>query len=381
MTTQPIDPSSQENAATTTTDAAPPDDKPADRLNEAVHPIEGSEQPVSPTDESQAAKFIAGIAALPLGQAPPTYAYGPPPDDTVAALDIASYLWVQYKKARGKAKEDAFAQFTAASKRADQVAPSYWFSETEQAYVAVDFTGQPTNSPPAHWPPVMWLVAVEIWTQVDGLYSIAARYLDPDARFYLNYELARIQGELLTLLDQTSTPGVTVAEPLTRARARLESARADLQMAATNKATYRYLVGMVRGLVCTAPIALLIGVLVGSVLPWTVDLVNGATACAIAGQFGALVSVLTRVSGGGLNIDYRAGDRMLSIVGFARPVLGAILASAVYFATVGGVVPLTAPDDVTARFAFFVTIGFIAGFSERYAQDMLSISPTAQQKP
>ena len=27
------------------------------------------------------------------------------------------------------------------------------------------------------------------------------------------------------------------------------------------------------------------------------------------------------------------------------------------------------------RFAFFIGIGFIAGFSERYAQDMLSVSP------
>ena len=26
-------------------------------------------------------------------------------------------------------------------------------------------------------------------------------------------------------------------------------------------------------------------------------------------------------------------------------------------------------------FAFFIGIGFIAGFSERYAQDMLSVSP------
>ena len=123
----------------------------------------------------------------------------------------------------------------------------------------------------------------------------------------------------------------------------------------------------------------MIGLVVARILPWP-DLVLGATACAIAGQFGALVSVLTRVSGGGLDIDYRAGDRMLGIVGFARPVLGAILASAVYFATVGGVVPLEGPDEVVSRFAFFVAIGFIAGFSERYAQDMLSISPSDSQK-
>lgn len=49
-----------------------------------------------------------------------------------------------------------------------------------------------------------------------------------------------------------------------------------------------------------------------------------------------------------------------------------------YFATVGGVVPLKAPTDVIAQFAFFVAIGFLSGFSERYAQDMLSISSSDQ---
>ena len=295
------------------------------------------------------------------------------PSQVIQLVHDVSKDWYLSKTAEGEAQAAAAARYAERYPIVVRNTLAFYASETKHAWAAVGLDGTVTTSAPSVWPPALWPDAKDVWTKAENLYALAKQFLDHEGVFYVCLELAAIQGDLLTLVDSGSTPEqATTAIDLSRKR--IDAANSNFRVGALTRATSRYLQGMLLGLAVTAPMAILFGVVVGILLPWN-DLVLFATATAIAGQFGALVSVLTRISGNGLDLDYRAGDRMLRVVGFARPVLGAILASALYFATVGGLVPLEAPVEDVTRFAFFIGIGFIAGFSERYAQDMLSVSP------
>ena len=91
-----------------------------------------------------------------------------------------------------------------------------------------------------------------------------------------------------------------------------------------------------------------------------------------AGALGALVSVFQRMTTGRLHLDLHAGRRLLRLFGAIRPVIGAIFGMAVYAVLKGGVLP--AVGTPTAPLAFYGAIGFLAGFNERFAQDMLGES-------
>lgn len=91
-----------------------------------------------------------------------------------------------------------------------------------------------------------------------------------------------------------------------------------------------------------------------------------------AGALGALVSVFQRMTTGTLYLDLRAGRRLLQLFGGIRPLIGAIFGMAVYAVLKGGVLP--AVGAPTAPLAFYGAIGFLAGFNERFAQDMLGQS-------
>jgi len=304
----------------------------------------------------------------------------PGPKETIAQRD-ARVIQLVYdvsrdwhlSKAEGPEREAAASRYDASYANVVRDTIAFYPCESSHAWAAITIDGTVTTSAPSVWPPALWPDGKDVWLTAENLYALAKRFLDDEGAFYLRVELAAIQGDLLTLIDR-DLDSQAASSALESSRKRIETAKANCRIGALSRATSRYLQGMLIGLAVTAPLAIVFGWLIGNALPWE-DLVLGATACAIAGQFGALVSVLTRISGNGLDLDYRAGDRMLRVVGFARPVLGAIFASALYFATVGGIVPLKAPTEPLMQFAFFIGIGFLAGFSERYAQDMLSVTP------
>ena len=304
------------------------------------------------------------------------------PGRMIQLVHEVSRDFVVSKTGEGQTAADASARYDRNYPLVVRNTLAFYASETTHAWSAIGLDGTVTTSAPSVWPPGTWPDAKDVWTKAENLYALAKQFLDHEGIFYVCLELSAIQGDLLTLVDSKPTPEQATTAVLLSQK-RIDAARSNFRVGALTRATSRYLQGMLLGLAVTAPLAILFGLAVGIFLPWK-DLVLFATASAIAGQFGALVSVLTRISGNGLDLDYRAGDRMLRVVGFARPVLGAIFASALYFATVGGIVPLESPTEEVTRFAFFIGIGFIAGFSERYAQDMLSVSPrqeAAQAEP
>jgi len=96
----------------------------------------------------------------------------------------------------------------------------------------------------------------------------------------------------------------------------------------------------------------------------------GSTA---AGAFGAIVSVIQRINSGHFDLTYDVGRPYLTFLGGLRPVLGAGFGLILYFAVTSGLLDVfSIPDEGTERFFSFLVIAFLAGFSERWAQDTLT---------
>ncbi|HEX2290103.1 MAG TPA: hypothetical protein VHH53_07900, partial [Pseudonocardiaceae bacterium] len=101
----------------------------------------------------------------------------------------------------------------------------------------------------------------------------------------------------------------------------------------------------------------------------TLDLVHAIA----AGGLGAIISVLIRISRGQrLDVDTTQEPFLTCLVGSSRTVIGGALGVALYVLLKAEFIPLDipAPSDATAPY-FFTAIAFLAGFSERWAQDTI----------
>jgi hypothetical protein len=101
----------------------------------------------------------------------------------------------------------------------------------------------------------------------------------------------------------------------------------------------------------------------------TLDLVRAIA----AGGLGAMISVLIRISRGQrLDVDTTQEPFLTCLTGSARTVIGGALGVALYVLLKAGFIPLEIPaaSDAAAPY-FFTAIGFLAGFSERWAQDTI----------
>jgi hypothetical protein len=85
-----------------------------------------------------------------------------------------------------------------------------------------------------------------------------------------------------------------------------------------------------------------------------------------AGAVGALVSVLSRMSGGAdkFNVDFEVGRALLRRLGLYKPLVGSVFGVAVYFILKSGLL-MTHPEKGRTLY-FYGAIAFLAGFSERF---------------
>ena len=97
------------------------------------------------------------------------------------------------------------------------------------------------------------------------------------------------------------------------------------------------------------------------------------TAAIIGGAAGAVISVTQRMTANTLMLDFRASKKQKIALGMLRPLVGAVFGAVVYFAMVGGLLAVNAKTgkDASIALAFFAVAGFAAGFSERFATDVL----------
>jgi hypothetical protein len=90
--------------------------------------------------------------------------------------------------------------------------------------------------------------------------------------------------------------------------------------------------------------------------------------CFSAGGVGAMVSVMSRMSTGSVRLDWEFGKDTLRTLGALRPFVGAIFGLMTFLALKSGVVNLVPEKDSSY---YYIVFAFVAGFSERFAQDML----------
>jgi hypothetical protein len=101
--------------------------------------------------------------------------------------------------------------------------------------------------------------------------------------------------------------------------------------------------------------------------------VRTGAVCFAAGAVGALVSVTSRMSQHNAAIDPEFGRDTVRTLGMLRPFVGAVFGLMTYFALKSGLVSFVGPKggrEDTSLY-FYVVLSFVAGFSERLAQDML----------
>jgi hypothetical protein len=170
---------------------------------------------------------------------------------------------------------------------------------------------------------------------------------------------------LLSLVDE----GSAHADPAT-SKAALEQELESLKaaddyycQAANGQAQIVYFAGM-------ATVAGVIGAVAGALLAfgW-----HPALAALIAGCTGAVISVVQRINAGQFELDYDVGNPYTFFLGGLRPLIGGTLAIVISFAFTAGLfhLPIAGADHPSSRLAL-VVVAFVAGFSERWAQDTLA---------
>lgn len=192
---------------------------------------------------------------------------------------------------------------------------------------------------------------------------------------------------LLGLVDEPSQPqdAASRREILKDEEAKLKLTEREYRRTATRQAQLVYVAGALAGAVLlTALVLLALWLLsLGTDLAWLPK--DGATSaagsvslsllylCAIAGGLGSIVSLIARINMNSCTVDYEAGRGVTFALGALRPALGAVFGIAFYAAVASGLLDLfkVPADGDTKQFYFFLVIAFLAGFSERWARDVL----------
>jgi len=181
---------------------------------------------------------------------------------------------------------------------------------------------------------------------------------------------------LLSLVDAPAAHGNADHELLARERGELDKVEAYYRHAANGQAQITYFAGM-------ATVLGIVALLAGLVLSggW-----RAGVASVIAGAIGAVVSVIQRINAKDFELDYDVGRPYAFFLGGLRPLIGGALALAISYTFTGGLLhlPVSSTDPTTDQRLALIVISFVAGFSERWAQDTLATAvqiPEAKKAP
>jgi hypothetical protein len=297
---------------------------------------------------------------------------GPPPAGIAALLEDPAVEADSNGHADPRAKRHQWRQ-----RRTREYEVSFWrrllpggprvFEPAPAASSAIHI--EPTFGDPEDWK------AKEILFQCLHLHYKALEFLAPQPRKIC---LRMIFGVITTLLgtldhrqlerDSGNIPvrpfGADPGEVETLER-ELAQAKAYYDASAQRQAQLEYLVGMVMFLgLAVAGVA--------AIALFTPLLDEAATVSVLGGAAGAVVSVMNRMTSGSLKVRPEAGKKTIRALGFMRPVIGAVFGAVVYLFLDGGIVQVLSPPDGGENIAFYAALGFISGFSERFAQDVIA---------
>jgi hypothetical protein len=157
---------------------------------------------------------------------------------------------------------------------------------------------------------------------------------------------------------------VTTACALEQERAAIAKAEAYYREAANGQAQMIYFGGI-------AAVAVSLSVFAAA---WLAISWASPVAALVAGAAGAVVSVIQRINTGKFTLEYDVGGPYTFFLGGLRPLIGGAFAMAISFAFTGGLLhlPVAANETTDHRRLALLVLGFMAGFSERWAQDTLT---------
>lgn len=262
-----------------------------------------------------------------------------------------------------------------------RVVHSFWCTHLESA---VALTEKPARFP---WQRSKWTFHRESDWATKGRHEIAAQLHRCDelavrARTVLTgvrqciclQLVTASAAHLLSLVDEsTAHADQENAAVLKTEIAVLDDTEAYYRQAANGQAQIIYFAGM-------ATVAAVISAVAGIALAF--GWMSGVAAL-IAGAIGAVVSVVQRINAGQFELDYDVGRPYAFFLGGLRPLIGGAFALAITFAFTSGLLhlPISAKDpESDHKLAVFV-VGFLAGFSERWAQDTLTTALPAAAGP
>jgi hypothetical protein len=180
---------------------------------------------------------------------------------------------------------------------------------------------------------------------------------------------------LLSVLDsQQGAPEAErtkrIEKALATAQEQLDLAQAQYIRSAIWGAQLAYCQGMICGLLTLLAVLAGIGLLGTSIDETEFSRILMTLG---AGGVGALVSVMHRLTTDRLRLNPTAEHNSLRLLGGFRPVLGGILGLVVYVLISGDLLNISVPSSSPIRTLYFLAgVAFLAGFSERLAQDTLT---------
>lgn len=154
------------------------------------------------------------------------------------------------------------------------------------------------------------------------------------------------------------------------ARREIDAIISFAKTSARKAALIRYLLGLPIGVIAIG---------VSTVAVWNVSFTAGGLSsehqlalCLAFGAVGAVLSVMIRITKRqDLDVDIEQGRFVTMLAGGFRPIIGALLGAALFILAGGGLVLLTTSSGSTNGVFFYAGLAFLAGFSERWAQDTI----------
>jgi hypothetical protein len=206
----------------------------------------------------------------------------------------------------------------------------------------------------------------------------AIEFLQPKPRKVCMRMLMGVITSLLGSLDERKAndrpPIGTDPQEIACLNAVLNHARGYYERSAHRQAQIEYFLGMGLGIVA-------LGAFFASTLIWGAQFdTEPLLYTSIAAGLGAFVSVLARMTRGQLVLTYESGKTIMRLLGGIRPLLGALFGAAVYVLLASGMLTVTPPKSGNEAY-YYLGIAFLAGFSERFAQDMIAKTPGADAAP
>jgi hypothetical protein len=209
--------------------------------------------------------------------------------------------------------------------------------------------------------------------KVDNLNVRADEILRGTAENIVMQLLLAAASHVLSYVDRKGGPPrdpATIRKIVERSNAELADIRRHYQRAGENATRIVYAGGMLRGALLLAVLSGIAGLVLWAAsafarhptTTWTI------LATVAAGGMGAALSVLLRMARGSFSQDFEVGRKSTRRLAMARPFVGATFAVTIFLLLKSGLVDVGGLDRSGHTVYFYAAVGFLAGFSERWAR-------------